>query len=254
MFEPDLDLQVAVRCSRFRVYDRTGVDSGDGTKWDGVSGLDSSTLSKATIRVVKPAGTFSNVDVLSQIPSPVTVSEFIFNDITGSYPDGLYNLYYLLETVEYSISSFSDYGATVSNTTLVNSTGHGMITGNWTTITGTTNYDGWSYITKVDNNNFYIGTTYVSNDGASTGTVGYQSIFYPYVYCRAEAGVTTMYANISRMTPGPARDQYLDDANTARGLLKSLKSAITSSNATALDNILAEINQLLEFREIEVNF
>ena len=56
------------------------------------------------------------------------------------------------------------------------------------------------------------------------------------------------------MTPGTERDQYLKDAQTAEGLLMSLKSAITSSNVDALEDTLAEINQILDFRGIEVNF
>ena len=63
-----------------------------------------------------------------------------------------------------------------------------------------------------------------------------------------------MFVNIARMTSGKNRDLYLADAITANGLLQSLKSAITSANETALDNIIAEINQILSFREVEVEF
>jgi len=253
MFTPDLDLTVAKRCGVFRINEKTGVDTGDGDKWDGVAGLDSSTLTAATIRIITPAATYSDNNVLTQITSPVT-AVFDFTDITGTYTDGLYNFVYSLKTVDFAINSFADYSGTVSGAVLVNSTGHGLSTGMYASITGTTNYNADYYATVVDANNFHIPTIWITNDGASTGTVLYKSTFYPYVYCNAEAGIETMFANIARMTSGTERDMYLDDAITANGLLQSLKSAITSANETALDNIIAEINQILDFREIEVEF
>jgi hypothetical protein len=253
MFDPNLDLQVVKRCSSFRVHERTGVDTGDGDKWDGVSGLDSSTLTSAIVQIVYTDSTTVDTDVLSQIPTPVT-GEFSFGDIDGTYVDGLYNLVYKLKTVDFSISAYADYSATVDDTIKVTATGHGLTTGLYASITGTTNYNGDYYATRIDNNQFYIPKTYVADDGSSTGTVMYQSTFYPYVYCRAEAGVDALFAQISRMTPGTEQDQYIADAQTAEGLLMSLKSAITSSNVTALDNQLARINQILDFRGIEVNF
>ena len=96
MFEPNLDLQVVKRCSSFRIYDRTGVDTGDGDKWDGISGLSSSTLTSAVITIVYTDSTTTDEDVLSQIPVPVT-GEFTFGDIDGVYVDGLYNLVYKLK-------------------------------------------------------------------------------------------------------------------------------------------------------------
>lgn len=253
MFNPNLDLQVVKRCSSFRIHERTGVDTGDGDKWDGVSGLDSSTLTSAVIQIVYTDSSTADTDVLSQIPSPVT-GEFSFADVDGTYVDGLYNLVYKLKTVDFSISAYADYSATVDNTIIVTATGHGLTTGLYASITGTTNYNGDYYATRVDDNQFYIPKVYVADDGSSTGTVMYQSTFYPYVYCRAEAGVDALFAQISRMTPGTEQDQYIADAQTAEGLLMSLKSAITSSNVTALDNQLARINQILDFRGIEVNF
>ena len=253
MFDPNLDLQVVTRCSSFRIHDKTGVDTGNGDKWDGGSGLTGTTLTSAIITVVDTLGVETDNDILSQIPTPV-IGEFIFTDINGTYVDGLYNLVYKLKTTDFAITAYSDYGATVSDTTLINATGHGLVTGQYASITGTTYYNGDFYVTRLTNDTFYVGTVYVADDGASTGTTMYLSTFYPYVHCRAASGVDTMFANISRMTPGPDRDQYQADAQTAEGLLKSLKSAITSSNVDALDNILAEVNQILDFRGIEINF
>ena len=252
MFTPNLDLSVVTRCSKFRIYDKTGIDTGDGKGWNASTGPSAALLSSAIIRIIHPDATYVDVDVLSQIPTPVA-GEFLFSDITGTYLDGLYNLNYKLKTTDITILSFLDYSATISGTTKVNSVANGITTGMYASITGTTNYNGDFYATRIDNDNFYITKAFVTDDGVSTGTKMYQSIFYPYVYCRAEAGINTLYANISRMVEGPTRDKYMDEANTLQGLLNSLKSAITSSNTNALDNLLAEINQLLDFREIEVN-
>jgi len=253
MFDPNLDLQVVQRCSSFRIHDKTGVDSGNGTKWDGGSGLTGTTLTSAVITIVDTDGGETDNNVLSQIPTPVT-GNFIFTDIDGTYVDGLYNLIYKLKTTDFTIGAYGDYSATIDGTVSVTATAHGLVTGQYASITGTTNYDGDFYVTRLTDNAFYIGATYVADDGASTGTTMYLSTFYPYVHCRAESGVNEMYANLSRMTPGANRDQYRADADTAWGLLQSLKSAITSSNVDALDNILAEINQILDFRGIEINF
>jgi hypothetical protein len=50
MFTPDLDLKVVTRCGKFSIQDKTGVDTGDGTKWSGVAGLDPSTLTSAILQ------------------------------------------------------------------------------------------------------------------------------------------------------------------------------------------------------------
>ena len=250
MFTPDLDLQVVIRCTKFRIIDNTGVDTGDGDKWDGVSGLDSSTLTSAVIRVVNPSAAYSDYDVLSQIPTPVT-DTYKFIDYTGTRVDGLHNLILRLKTVDKAITAFADYNATVPSTTQVTSAVHGMVTGNYVSIAGSTNYDGEYYVTVIDASRYYISKVFVADDGACVGTTMFVNYFYPYVYCEAEAGIEKMHANVSMMVPGEARDKYLRDAETARGLLESLKSAMKSSNVTALDAILAEINQILSINNVD---
>ena len=250
MFTPDLDLQVVTRCTKFRIIDKTGVDTGDGDKWDGVSGLDRTLVTSAVVRVVNPSNIHTDYDVLSQISDPVT-GNITFNDYTGTEVDGLHNLIYRLKLGSISISSFIDYTATVVNTTRCVANTHGLETGQYILIADTTNYDGEYYVTIIDANNFYISKLFVADDGASTGTEMYINIFYPYVYCAAEAGKDKMFANISFMTPGDTRDLYLKDAQTVRGLLEALKSAITSSNTTALAAILAEINQILNYHSVD---
>lgn len=250
MFTPDLDLQVITRCTKFRIIDNTGVDTGDGTKWDGVAGLDRTIVTSAIVRVVNPSSDYTDYDVLSQIPDPVTGS-IIFNDYTGTRVDGLHNLIYRLKTVDKAISAYADYNTTVPSTTKVTSSSHEMVTGNYVSIIGSINYTGEFYVTYIDASNYYISKAFVANDGASTGTTMYINMFYPYVYCEAEAGIEKMHANVSQMVAGEARDKYLRDAETARGLLESLKSAMTSSNVTALTAILAEINQILSINSVD---
>ncbi len=253
MFTPDLDLEVVIRCGKFRFLDKTGVDTGNGDKWDGVSGLAASTLTAATIKIMTSAGAvLSTNDVLSQIPSPVTGS-FYFSDIADTYKDQLYNIVYTQKTTDIAITAYADYSATISGTVKVTSIGHTLATGMYLSITGTTSYNNDYYVVPIDANNVYIPATFVANDGASTGTRMYQNTFYPYVYCTSEAYNDAMFANISRMIPGTERDEYLEDALTVFGLIRSIKSAITSSNVTALDNIQAEIDQIIEFRGVEIN-
>lgn len=253
MFTPDLDLKIVTRCSKFSIQDKTGVDTGDGTKWSGVTGLDPATLTSAIIQIINPSGVASEeYDILSQIPSPVTDSWW-FNDLTGTSEDGLHNIIYKLKTTDITITAFSNYGSTVYETVRATSVGHGLVTGMYVDITGSTNYNGEHYVTRIDNDTFYFTDTWVSNDGSCTATKEFKSTFYPYVYCRAEAGVDKMYANLARLTPGNTRKKYLDDANTAWGLLQSLKSAISSSNTDALTAILAEINQILDYYEVDPN-
>lgn len=250
MFTPDLDLQVVTRCTKFRIIDKTGADTGDGTGWDGVSGLNRTSVTSAIIRVVAPAATYTDYDVLSQIPDPVT-GTITFADSTGTEVDGLHNLIYRIKTTEISISAYADYNDTIANTVLVTAAGHALETGMYVLISGSTSYNGEYYVTVIDTSTFYISETFVADDGASTGTKMFIDTFYPYVFAVAEAGIAKMFANRSLMTPSEERDIYTQSANTARGLLESLKSSITSSNTTALDAILAEITQILSFNSVD---
>lgn len=257
MFTPDLDLKVITRCSKFSINEKTGVDTGDGTKWAGTSGLDPADLTTAVIKIINPSGVQSgtDVDVLSQIVSNVTgtFSTWWFNDITGTLVDGLHNIIYKLQIDGITITAYSDYSATVFGTVRCTSNGHALVTGMYVDITGSTNYNGEYYVTRIDANTFYITAEWVADDGSSTASKGYKSTFYPYVYCRSEAGVDKMYANLARMKSGNTRKKYQDDANTAWALLQSLKSAISSSNIDALISIQEEIDQILEFYDVDPN-
>jgi hypothetical protein len=256
MITPDLDLKVVTRCTKFSIQDKTGIDTGAGTKWAGVSGLDPATLTSAVIQIINPLGIANDeVDVLSQIVANVTGTfrDFWFNDMTGTSEDGLHNILYKLRTTSFAITAFSDYGTTVLGTVRATASGHGLTTGMYVKIIGSTNYVGEHYVTYIDSSHFYFTDTWVTNDGACTGTRMYQSITYPYVYCRKEAKVDKMYASISVMASGPERTKRENDANTAWALLQSLKSAVSSSNVASLDTIADEIDQIIDFYDIDPN-
>jgi hypothetical protein len=253
MFTPDLDLKVVTRCSKFSIQDKTGVDTGDGTKWNGTYGLDPSTLTSAIIQIINPSGVASaEYDVLSQIPNPV-VDVWWFNDLTGTNVDGLHNIIYKLKTTDIIISSFANYGSTVNGTVKAVSPFHGLVSGMYVDVTGSTNYGGEHLITVINQNEFYFTDAWVSDDGSCTATKEYKSTFYPYVYCEAEAGVEKMYANLSRLVPGETRKKYQNDANTVWALLQGLKSAISSANIVTLTTIQAELNQILDFNDVDPN-
>lgn len=59
-----------------------------------------------------------------------------------------------------SITSISDAGGGEIQVTVIS---HGMVTGDYCLITGTTSYDGLYKITKVDDNNFKVTATYTSS-------------------------------------------------------------------------------------------
>lgn len=253
MFTPDLDLKVTTRCSKFSIQDKTGVDTGDGTKWNGVAGLDPATITTAVIRVISPSAVTTDHDVTSELPAVVTDSWW-YNDVDGTGEDGLHNLVYRLDWgATIAISAFIDYDSTVAGTTRVTTATHSMATGMYIVITGTTNYNGEYYVTVINTTSFYITKAFVANDATGTGQRMYVATFYPYVYCNSEAAVDKMFANLSRMVKGKTRDDYQAHARTAYGLLIALKSSISSANTTALTALLAEINQVISFYDVDPN-
>ncbi len=66
-----------------------------------------------------------------------------------------------------AVTAYANYHSTVANTTKATSNGHGFITGDIITHSGTTNYNGTIAITRIDANNYYFATVYVADDGAS---------------------------------------------------------------------------------------
>lgn len=65
-----------------------------------------------------------------------------------------------------AITAYADYSGTVAGTVLATST-HGLTTGDYITIRGTTNYNGVFQVTVVDGTHFYFIDTWAGDDGAS---------------------------------------------------------------------------------------
>lgn len=254
MFTPSLDLDVVTKCGVFRITDDTGADTGDGTKWDGVAGLASATVSEAVITITNPAGTDSDEDVTTQITgaSPIT-GDLQFDDISGTYADGLYTFTYKVSTTTLSITAFTDYSGTVPGTVRATSVGHNLTTGMWVEFPAGHTYSDTYQITTVGLNNFYFTETY--DAGATTPvtvTRQYRGVFYPYVYCNAEAYIDAGFAAAAAMVQGTERDEYIKNLQMADGLLSALKSSITSANTTAMAALLARINQIVSFLDISL--
>lgn len=125
-----------------------------------------------------------------------------------------------------AISAFADYGGTVAGAVAVISAGHGLITGNIITITGSTNYNGVFCVTYIDANTFYVIDTWVANDGASTWTrpssltVDAQALtrvyvlsahisISPAVTCQA---IWTPYVGTTPQSKGVLKQNYWQDA------------------------------------------
>ena len=64
------------------------------------------------------------------------------------------------------ITAYADYSGTVAGAVLATST-HGLTTGDFITIRGTTNYNGIFQVVVVDSTHFYFIASWVANDGAS---------------------------------------------------------------------------------------
>jgi len=72
-----------------------------------------------------------------------------------------------------AISAFADGTGKVVAT----STAHGFVTGDFVTISGTTNYNGTWEVTRIDANSFSFVDTWVANDGSSIAQkVGYLTL------------------------------------------------------------------------------
>lgn len=253
MFTPDLDLKVTTRCSKFSVLDKTGVDTGDGTKWSGVAGIDPTDIDLAVIRVISPTDVITDHNVLIQIPTIVT-GEWWYSPFDGTTEDGQHTLEYRLNWGAPIVSSlYEDYDNVVAGTTKITTETHAMSTGMYVTIANSLNYNGEHYVTVINATSFYINVPFVGDDGVTDAQRMFISTFYPYVYCNSEAGIDKMFANLSRMVKGKARDDYQAQARTAYGLLIALKSSISSANTAALTALLAEITQILSFYDVDPN-
>lgn len=79
---------------------------------------------------------------------------------------------------ETDISAFTDYNATVEDTTQVTATLHGLETGDYVCIEDTTNYNNTYECTKINDDSFYIEEEFAGDD--ATGTCRWTSQEYAY--------------------------------------------------------------------------
>jgi hypothetical protein len=118
-----------------------------------------------------------NPTTIETANTPIALREFTAGDVSGFTFDAGSTA---------AITAYADYSGTVAGTVLATSA-HGLTTGDWISIRGTTNYNGIFQITVVDGTHFYFTDTWVADDGASdfdepshlvagTGTAGEYSL------------------------------------------------------------------------------
>jgi len=66
-----------------------------------------------------------------------------------------------------AITVYADYSGTIAGTVLATAAAHGLSTGDYITIRGTTNYNGLYQITDTDGGHFYFTAAWAGDDGAS---------------------------------------------------------------------------------------
>lgn len=86
--------------------------------------------------------------------------------------DAIIKMVQFSDTVENSktgvITAYSDYSGTVAGSTKVTCTGHGLLDGEYITISGTTAYDGVFQIGYISANEFYIITAFDTDEATGT--------------------------------------------------------------------------------------
>jgi hypothetical protein len=117
-----------------------------------------------------------------------------------------------------AITVFADYSGTATGTVLVTSVAHGLLSGDQTVITGTTNYDAQYKITKISADTFYITATFVADD--ATGTSQWTSRKFLYRYARpTSTAVESVYTD----------SQFINDWNRQGDFI------LTSQSSTLVD-------------------
>ncbi len=98
-FTPTIVIQVTGKCTSMVITDTTGADAGDGTGWDGVSGLTSGGITAASFSITGPSGATASLDVAAAITgaSPIAGNQE-FTGISGTWIDGAYNIEYSVAT------------------------------------------------------------------------------------------------------------------------------------------------------------
>jgi hypothetical protein len=255
MFTPTIDLKVLTNATVLKIKDTTGPDTGDGKKWDGISGIDSTNVSLATLVVTDPNGDITTIDVTSTIlASDPVLGDIVYPDQLGEWVDGYYAIVYNIYMATTAITMFEDNSGNAVGTVKVTSATHLLETGMKVLIAGTTNYNGLYDVTKIDADTFYITSVFVGNDATGTSTPVYSNIFSKFAYANAYNAITRMYQTFSAMQESNEADDYLKQCNTAFGLLMALVSSLDSNTIVAVDNIYGRLMRILDYNNIELQF
>ena len=257
MFTPVLDLEVLQKATILRFTDVTGVDTGGDTKWDGLGSTSSASVSAATLTVTDPNGSVSTIDVGALINAawPVEADEdIVFTDIEGEWCDGFYTVVYNVWIAPLAFTAVADYSGTVSGTVLITAAAHTVQTGMKVTIEGVLGtYDGEYDAVYVDANHFYIYATWSVTD-SGTATPYFSNTFSPFVFANVEMAIDRMLATFANMDESVEGDEYLRQVLFLKGLLMALRSAITTTTATRINNIYGRITRILDFHGIELTY
>jgi len=148
------------------------------------------------------------------------------------------------------IAGLTSGGATASTITITGPSGATSSTDVTSQITGASPITGNLEFTGISAT--WIDGSYDIRYSVNTGSGAVTTDFDFYVYCNVQACVDAMFAKLSTMacttvTATADRDRLLANAQTADGLLTSLKSAIASSNTTAMNSLLARIQRICAF-------
>jgi hypothetical protein len=255
MFTPTIDLKVLTNATVLKITDTTGPDTGNGKKWDGTSGIDSTNVSLATLVVTDPNGDSITIDVTSIIlSSDPILGDIVYPDQLGEWVDGYYNVVYDVYMAATAITAFSDYSGTVAGTVLVTSSSHLLTTGMKVSIVGTTNYDGTYDVVKVDDDTYYITAVFVADDATGISTPLYSTTFNKFAYANSLNAITRMYQVFSAMEEGNEADDYLKQCNTTFGLLQALISASDVSTTSVIANIYGRIMRILDYNNVELQY
>lgn len=260
MFTPRIELDVLTKATVLRFKDVTGEDTVYATAttgWDGDAGIDSTTVSAAELTVTDPNGDEIVIDCLADIlaADPITSDdEIVFDDETGEWVDGFYDVTYDVYMVADAYTAVADYSGTVTGTVQVTAAGHAVVTGQKVTIAGVSgDYDGDYAAVKIDANSFYIYATFTATDSGNF-TPYYSNDFTPFVYSNAEMAIERMYVTYAQMAEGSEADEYLKQCEELMGLLNSLKSALAASTTAVVNNIYGRITRILDFNSIELTY
>lgn len=253
MFTPIIDLEVLNKSTILHFTDVTGPDVGDGTKWNGPSGLSTQNVSQATITVTDPNNLVTSIDVTSNITSAwPTTGNISFTNIAGEWTDGYYSVEYKIWINVKGILDITDYPQ-IPGVIRIHSLAHNVKDGMKVTITGTTMYDGFYDASRLNDDYFTIYKQFI---GTSTGVVipCYYTKFTPFVFSNIEMGINKMLATYCNIDDNIIADEYMKQVRDLNGLLLALRSSLITTTADKVNNIYGRITRILDYNKIELTY